>query len=1267
VCLAVGVVALAASALNASAQITTGNITGTVKDAQGGAIPGATVTLIDEGKGTRSAPVTTNETGTYVFPNVTASRYTVEVVMDGFKTTAQRGIPVSGGDRVSVPAITMEVGGKTETVMVTAESPIVQAQSGERSFGVSTEQIENLPINHGNFTSLIQLVPGVRGNGANQNGARIGSSSQDNIMMDGISAMDTGNNGQMINMNIESIAEVKVLTQGYQAEYGRSSGLQITAVTKSGTNRFRGAAYDLLTDSDWNTNRHINVLNGDPKPKASTKTLGYSIGGPVGKPGGSNKLFFFYSHEYRPSTNPINSGNPIRLRLPTAAERAGDFSQTLDNNGAPFPYIKDPSVAGNCSATDQTACFADGGVLGKIPQNRLYPLGLAILNRYPLPNRTQTTGSNYNYQIGGAGFPDLPTTNQLLQQPAIRLDYQLSSKLRLNWKYSGERQRALVTPGGVQNNGLPGFTDTLFPYPFITNYAATVNYMLSSSTFLEGTYGFIRNELTGGNNGGILMTDSANRLSSLPNFPLLYPNAGAVPSGAYAYGVLNAVKPPFWDGNNINLPPNFAWGGRIGAAPPNQQYPGWLNINRTQDVAISLTKVAGHHTMKAGFYNNHSYKAQNVGAGGIANLSFQGFIDFQNNSNNALDTGFGYSNAAVGSFFQYLQASNFVEGSMLYNNTEFYAQDNWKVNGRLTVDYGMRFTHQQPQYDQFQQMSNFFPDKWSAAAAPVLYVSGCSNGAVVCSGNTKNAMDPRTGAILVLPNSPNSQAAIGTPVAGTYDPKNPNGVLRAGNGISKYGYTWPALVLGPRFGAAYDLTGNQTLILRGGGGIFYDRPDGNTVFSIPGNPPIATSTDVRSGQLQNITPGGGGFGPVPAMVVFQYNAKVPASAQWEVGLQKTLPWASVVDVSYVGNHGYNRLGGFQGGNTVNLNAIDFGAAYLPQNQDPTLGPQAVPGAGAYTQTNLLRAFRGYSAINQQTPEFHDTYHSIQSNFNRRFRNGFAFGVNYVLSLSYTGNTGLVERLQHNADGSVTVRADQAQYEDLLSQLNLQRHLLKANWVWDLPKIHSDETALKALGLVTNNWQLSGIFTGGSGNRYDLGFSYNTAGGNVNLTGSPDYGARVVYVGDPGSGCSSDRLAQFNTSAIVGPTYNSVGLESGRNIMVGCPDHTVDLAVARNFPFGKGGRQVQVRVDAYNLFNTAIITGRNTTANFTSPTDMTLRNPEFVANAGDTTLAPGATGTVLAAGRDVPRNAGFGAANAWSTNSINGNYQRYIQITFRVQF
>src|SRR6185436_10092011 len=141
-----------------------------------------------------------------------------------------------------------------------------------------------------------------------------------------------------------------------------------------------------------------------------------------------------------------------------------------------------------------------------------------------------------------------PTTNHLTQQPAIRLDYQYSSKLRFTGKYSGQRARKLVTPGTI-----PGYNDVLNPYPFITNYGLTVNYTMNPTTFIEGTYGFIRNQLAGGasigatGTGGILVTDAANRLGALKDFPLLYPDAGVVDKRYYAFQVLNNLNPVWWD------------------------------------------------------------------------------------------------------------------------------------------------------------------------------------------------------------------------------------------------------------------------------------------------------------------------------------------------------------------------------------------------------------------------------------------------------------------------------------------------------------------------------------------------------------------------------------------------------------------------------------------------------------------------------------------------------------------------------------------------
>jgi hypothetical protein len=1116
----------------------------------------------------------------------------------------------------------LEAGGVAETVNVSAEALLVQSQSAERSFAVSSEQIEGLPINRQNFTNLLAFAPGVKINSSGSTGfERLGGVSQNNLMMDGISAMDTGNNGTMLAMNIESIGEIKILTQGYQAEYGRSSGLQVTAVTKSGTNRFRGSVYDVERDSAWYSNSWVNQKNGDPKPVVDEKDWGYSLGGPIGKPGGNNKLFFFYSHEYRPRNSPINNGNPIRLRVPTALERAGDFSQSVDNNGNPIPQLVSP--------VDRRAY--PGNV---IPASEMYAPGLAVLNRYPLPNRTQTPTTNYNYELSP------PQVENLTQQPAIRIDYQVSSKLRLNGKYSGQRARKIVTPGLI-----PGFSDALTPYPYITNYAFTVNYTLSPTTFIEGTYGFIRNELAGGNEGGVLINEESNRLASLAAFPLIYPDAGKVDNADYYVNhVMDDpnVNAPWWDSQArmINLPPIFEWGGRIGGAnqqpsPPNQRYPGWLNINRTQDVAASITKVMGRHTIKAGFYNNHSFKAQNVGAGG--GLSFQGTVNFGNDAGNPIDTGFGFANAYTGVFTRYQQASKFVEGQMVYDNTEFYVQDNWKVNSRMTLDYGVRFTHQGPQYDKNQNMSNFFPEQWNTSQVQTLYVPGCLGGAATCASGSVVAKDPRSGQLL----GANTSAAVGTPIPNSGNPLN--GIRQAGDGIAKTGYTWPAIVVGPRFGVAYDISGNQMTVLRAGGGIFYDRPDGNTVFSIPGNPPIADSADLRNGMLQTLTQGLRIL-PNPQLVTFQYDAKVPGQWQWQAGVQRALPWAMAIDMSYVGNHGFNRMGALQGGSTVNLNSIDLGTAYLARYQNTTLTtPSTVPGANAVT-ANLMRPYQGLANINQNTTEFWDTYHSLQASLNRRFRNGFSFGANYTYGISYKGNLGLEQRFAHNADGSFQLRDDQDEFEKLNETLDRRPHSLKANAVWDLPNV---ARLGKVAGYILNDWRLAGVLTAGSGETYNLGYNYQGGIGNQQLTGSPDFGARIYYIADPGSGCSSDQYRQFNVTAVAGPTYNSTMMESGRNRMRGCPDKRVDMSVSRDIRLG-GNRTFEFRLDVYNLFDTVIYDQRNSTVSYNSPTDQTVRNSQTLA---DGSLDPA---------RLVPRNAGFGAA----TRALP---LRSMQLQFRFAF
>ena len=456
-----------------------------------------------------------------------------------------------------------------------------------------------------------------------------------------------------------------------------------------------------------------------------------------------------------------------------------------------------------------------------------------------MPN-LDTPGLAYNYE---APAPEIKTLNN---QPTIRLDYQPITQLRAIFRYAAESQRKQVFPGSI-----PGFNDVQTQNPIIATYAATVNYTISASTFLEATYGRIQNELAGCTtlNGvcaaAVPMGQPSNKNNvGLGGLPLIFPDGLGMDPRYYEYKTLNGMNPPFWQNGQILLPPTFAWGNRIGNAPPNISYPGWLNLNRTHDFSLSLTKVWGRHTLKTGYYNHHSFKAQNRGTGGL-NFGGPGAMSFANNTSNPIDSGFGYANAALGIINSYTQMSRFMEGSFVYNNREAYIQDNWKVNSKLTLDYGVRFVHQQPQYDALLQGSNFLPETWNPSQAPVQYVAGCANGVYPCSGTNRQAMDPRNNQFL----GPLSALSIGQIVPGTGNLTN--GIFLSGQGIAKTTYTWPALALAPRFGWAYDVSGQQRFIWRGATGLFYDRPDGNSIYGLVANPPNSSAVTVNFGQLQN--------------------------------------------------------------------------------------------------------------------------------------------------------------------------------------------------------------------------------------------------------------------------------------------------------------------------------------------------------------------------------------------------------------------------------
>jgi hypothetical protein len=1150
--------------------------------------------------------------------------------MPSFRTLRREKVEVNPGARVALGALTIDIGGTTEVVTVTSEVPLVQAASGERSFTVATEAVANLPLANRSYDALLALAPGVNSQPGNLTPAtRLGGGGDGNFMLDGSTSMDPGVNRPASRVSVEAIAEVRVVTSGYQAEYGRSSGLQINAITKSGTNQFRGSLYDVERKSKWNANSQTNILNGDPKPFQDERDWGFAIGGPVGKPGGANKLFFYFNYEQ----NPRNYGNTVtRYRMPTALERRGDFSQSTDNLGNPYPYIKDPQLPGACNATTQAGCFADGGVLGRIPANRLYQPGLAILNWWPAPNlQNVPAGQAYNYEVTD------PSIRLLGYQPIIRVDYQAFTNLRGSFKFLEYQQ-----PNDVIIGVIPGFNDSREDDYGIWVPAANVNWTINSTTFVEGAWGanYHHQEgcsVVGGSpnfcRNALPANDIANRnIAGFGAIPYLFPNATILEPGTFSHEVVSRSDSPIWDGTRVLGAPAFQWGNRVANAPQSFQGPfsNFILDTRVYNINASLTKVWGSHTIKTGYYHFRSYQRRGQGA-------ILGTINFQNDTNNPLDTSFGFANAALGIFSSYSQLSRWGEGAYLAKNREAFVQDNWKATSNLTLDYGVRFVHQVPQYDSYGKSSNFLPERWNAAQAPVLYVAGCANGVYPCTGTNRQAMNPLTGQFL----GPSSAAAIGTLVPNTGN--STNGIYANGQGIAETNYEYPTLAVAPRVGAAWDVKRDQSFIVRGSAGLFFDRPPAQNVYNTVNNPPFSRNVTVRYGQLQDLNSAGLTTEAPPALVVWQYDEPLPSSVQWNTGVQMTIPFSTVLDVAYTGQHSY----GFP--NATNINAIDLGTAFLPENQDRTQA-STVPGAASIAALNpdLARYFRGYGTISQQQSVLWRTYHSLQVSLNRRFIKGLAVGFADTIGLYDRQQAAL--RIQHNPDGSITTRADQEQANELLGNNNPQTHIMAANFVWQLPRFSmGDGAALRTLGYVLNDWSLSGIWRGATGPAYVVTPQYTSNGANVNLTGSPDYGARIRVTGDPGNGCSSDPLRQFNTAAFAGPLPGSDGLESGNDYLRGCFISQLDLAVARNIRIGAGTTSVQLRFDVFNVFNQATVTNRNTT--------MQMANPN--ASTVATNLPFDANGNVIDA-RSRPRGAGFGVATAYQD-------PRTVQVQLRVSF
>ena len=551
----------------------TGQMSGSVTDGSSSVLPGATVTVTN--MGTQAArSVTTDASGVFTVTELLAGRYEVTVTLEGFKTYVQRDVQLSANERVALRAIVLEVGTVAETVSVQAEAARVQTLSGERSGVITQDQINDIALKGKDYMGLLKQLPGVVDTqnreapgwnnlgGLSINGGR---NNTINLTYDGVTNLDTGSNtGPFLAPGIDSIAEVKVLTSNYQAEYGRSSGGTINVITKSGTREFHGGGFYSKRNEDFNANEWQNNKFGRAKPPYRFEYGGYHLGGPVALGGfnqGRSKLFFFWNQEILSRTNP---GTLERRTMPSELERRGDFSQSLDTNGR-LIVVRDP----------QTGQPFPGNI---IPAGRIDANGQALLNLFPIPNANDraATGGQYNYTFQSAY--DQPRTDQV-----VRVDWNVAPKTlfysRVNFGYEAYKGGW----GFVLNNA----NWPQLPIAYEIHSYGVVNTLLhtfSPTTVLEVTVGVNHGKQTVKPLTDADLTRNDRTQVGLTGLPQFFPDANPsriVPNANFTAAGLALA----------NLP-------QLGV---EGRYP-FFGENDIWNSSVNLTKVMGSHNVKAGLF-----------------------------------------------------------------------------------------------------------------------------------------------------------------------------------------------------------------------------------------------------------------------------------------------------------------------------------------------------------------------------------------------------------------------------------------------------------------------------------------------------------------------------------------------------------------------------------------------------------------------------------------------------------------------------------------
>lgn len=1151
-------------------------LSGQVTDPSGAAISGATVKAINV-ETTETKEATTTAEGSYTIPYLNPGLYNVEVSAAGFRTLKRDKIVLRVADKLNLP-LKLQMGAVTESVTVTAEQEVLETGSADRGLVFDPIKTQEYPLNGRQTYMLMSLTPGVlftqevfgpngfsgtRGwdtNGSYRiNGARTGQSL---FLLNGAPISNNGGSWQLA-PNVEAVQEFKVMTNTYDAQYGRFGGGVVNTTVKSGSNEWHGDVFDYFRNRVFDANYWQNNNVGKPLQAHNQHQFGGVVGGPIRK----EHDFIFGSFEgWREIIGfpALTSVPPMVLRTIDPVKGGIDF-------GALGYKIYDPLSTHPCGAASEPCSTSPywrtqfpNNVL---PANRINPIGLKILSYYPAPNASDPTLLNSNYVSNGN------VGRYKYNQPMVRWDHIFSDKNKfyaLMTFQHGQEYRDSTGFGPPAGSGDVGSQRT------DQNYILSWTHVLSSRSVLDvrGSYG---------------------------RFTSDFPRYTDFSLTADKIGITQIIHAPTFPKNTL---PQIRVGGYSDLFACCGTVESWDTYNQW-NFSPSLTTTHGKHTTHFGF--EYNYVANGENSYGWSNGTFGFGQSATRQFSNASDGPDGRHN---GSGLATLLLGIPTDGRVEWNESSyrtrpyfgFYAQDDWRIAPRVTVNVGLRYEVQVPWLERFNRANRGFDltskNPYSDAVLAQWNINradwtACASGnAAKCTALKVSASD-----------------------AAKYPYPAPPAMLVGGylfpgvNGQPRRLYDTDFTTIAPRLGIAWRLL--PKTVLRAGGGIYYQSPtqnDTRTGFTQTTN--YITSNDsgktftacaadpirCSGGPGSLATPFPQGIEPAPeASLGLLTNVgngvgfdpphfRIPRTYQYSFGFEHELPHAILIEASYAGNlqvhinHNVNigRWSYDDNAIAVNAGGPSPNRQWLEKRMpNPFFGIIPNRGIGSSDTINradLLRPDPIFTDItNFLVQDGRYRYDALQVKVEQRVLGGKTSGI-LTWGLSYTFSKAFEANHKLN---------DWNDREPVIKELDFQDkpHTLAFHGVWDLP-FGKDRWLLKdrISTAIVGNWRFDWIFTYASGNPIGWPNLINTCGkwAADNQTENRWFNNdRSCYAADPNFRPYEPRTLPDRFSYIRNPAKPQL-----------------NVALEKTFPFGERYK-LQFRAEAFNVTNTPIRPGPDT--------------------------------------------------------------------------